>query len=267
MIQAFVIVLREGFEAFLIVAISLAYLRKIGQSRLLPAAYWGIGVSILASFGVAYLLMQGVNQALWEALLGLVAVVMVTSFVIHLWRPAPRIKQNIQTRLSDYSMQRSRWGGFFGVFLFIVLMITREGMETALMLLQVRDRQFLTGAFLGLGAAVVMSGLWARLGHRINLKRFFQVTGIFLLLFALQVAVYSFHEFSEAGVLPASEAIHQATERFSPTGLYGQWFSLVMVGICGAWLIGSWLADRFHAQPAESTQQSPLSVPRPRQSP
>jgi len=54
-----------------------------------------------------------------------------------------------------------------------------------------------------------------------------------------QVAIYTFHEFAEAGVLPNSEALHTATEKFSPDGLYGQWFSLLMVGsvrgvgVCG----------------------------------
>ena len=62
-------------------------------------------------------------------------------------------------------------------------------------------------------------------GHLINVKRFFQVTGIFLLLFMVQVGIYSFHEFSEAGLLPNSEVLHHATEKFSPDGLYGKWFS------------------------------------------
>ena len=60
----------------------------------------------------------------------------------------------------------------------------------------------------------------------------------------IQVGIYTFHEFSEAGVLPNSEAIHTATEKFSPDGLYGQWFSIVMVGVCGVWLLVSWITDR-----------------------
>jgi high-affinity iron transporter len=79
----------------------------------------------------------------------------------------------------------------------------------------------------------------------INLKRFFQVTGVFLLLFMVQVGIYSFHEFSEAGLLPNSDALHEATEKFSPDGLYGKWFSLLMVSVCGLWLIGGWVVDRL----------------------
>ena len=63
-------------------------------------------------------------------------------------------------------------------------------------------------------------------------RRFFQVTGIFLLLFMVQVGIYSFHEFAEAGLLPNSEFLHEATEKFSPDGLYGKWFSPIMIGIC-----------------------------------
>jgi len=125
------------------------------------------------------------------------------------------------------------------------LTISREGMETALMLLQVRTPRLVWGALIGLAAAGSMAWAWARFGHLINVKRFFQVTGIFLLLFMAQVAIYTFHEFAEAGVLPNSEALHAATEKFSPEGLYGQWFSVLMVAVCGLWLLGSWVADRL----------------------
>jgi high-affinity iron transporter len=101
------------------------------------------------------------------------------------------------------------------------------------------------GALLGLLAACAFAWAWARFGHLINVKRFFRVTSIFLLLFMLQVAIYSFHEFSEAGLLPNSEMIHEATEKFSPDGLYGKWFSVLMVSICGIWLLGGWLIDRL----------------------
>jgi hypothetical protein len=60
----------------------------------------------------------------------------------------------------------------------------------------------------------------------------------------LQIAIYTFHEFAEAGVLPNSEALHAATEKLSPEGLYGQWFSLVMVGVSAAWLLAGWAIDR-----------------------
>jgi high-affinity iron transporter len=135
------------------------------------------------------------------------------------------------------------------VFLFTFLMITREGMETALMLMQVKHSNLISGALLGLLAAILFAWGWARFGHLINVKRFFQVTGIFLLLFMVQVGIYSFHEFAEAGLLPNSDFLHEATEKFSPDGLYGKWFSAIMIGICALWLLIAWLKDRHSDRP------------------
>ena len=123
-------------------------------------------------------------------------------------------------------------------------MITREGMETVVMLIQVREPRFVTGLFLGTAAAITLSYAWTRFSYLINLRLFFQVTGVFLLLFLIQVGIYSVHEFSEAGILPNSEAIHIATERFSSVGLYGKWFSLLITVASGLWLLGAWIADR-----------------------
>ena len=77
MLQAFVITLREGLEAFLIIAISLAYLRKSGRHQLIPAVHWGIGVSVLLSVGAGMLFQRASNQALWEGVLALAAAVLV----------------------------------------------------------------------------------------------------------------------------------------------------------------------------------------------
>ena len=275
MLNSFIIVLREGFESFLLVAVILAYLNKSGQRWLNPTVYAAIALALAASGGLAYLLNTGVddatvqtmfgetiggyvsqffgNEALREAILGAVAVVMVGTLVIHMWRSGPKIQEHMRERLSVASSKSSRAAAVLGVFLFTFLMITREGMETALMLMQVKDPNLINGALLGLGAAILFALGWARFGHLINVRRFFQVTGIFLLLFMVQVAIYSFHEFTETGLLPNSEALHYATEKFSPDGLYGKWFSPIMVGICGLWLVGAWLIDRSkNAKPAET---------------
>src|SRR6266851_3552432 len=147
------------------------------------------------------------------------------------------------------SSKTSHFAALAGVFLFTFLMITREGMETALMLLQIRDPHLISGGLLGLAAAGAFAWGWVHFAHLINVKRFFQVTGIFLLLFMVQVGIYSFHEFSEAGLLPNSEVLHAATEKFSPDGVYGKWFSVVMISICGLWLLGAWAIDRMKAPP------------------
>ena len=265
MLQSFIIILREGFESFLLIAVILSYLRKSGRRQLAPAVYWAIGVGLAISGGLGYLLFEMQtgrgdaieqklgptvagflgNEALREAVLGVIAIVMVLSLVIYMWRTGPKLKERMEQRLNVVSVRSSGWAAFAGVFLFSVLTITREGMETALMLLQVRSPRLIWGALLGLAAALAMAWGWARFGHLINVRRFFQVTGIFLVLFMMQVAIYSFHEFSEAGVLPNSEVLHVATEKFSPEGIYGQWFSVVMVGTCALWLLGSWISDRL----------------------
>src|SRR5215217_4451748 len=270
MLNSFIIVMREGFESFLLVAVILAYLRKSEQRWLNSSVYIAIALALAASGGLAYLLKTGVddttvqnifgsvvgvyvsqffaNEALREAILGAIAVVMVGTLVIHMWRTGPKIQQRMRERLSSVSSNSSRVAAVLGVFLFTFLMITREGMETALMLMQVKDSNLISGALLGLCAAVVFALGWARFGHLINIRRFFQVTGIFLLLFMLQVSIYSFHEFAEAGLLPNSDFLHVATEKFSPDGLYGKWFSPIMIGICGLWLLGAWLIDRHKSE-------------------
>jgi high-affinity iron transporter len=245
MIPALIIVFREGFEAFLTVAIIFAFLRKTGRDWLRPAVYAGIVASIIASFALGWWLMR-VNQSFWEGVLGLIAAVLVASFVVHVWRTAPKMKGDMERRLDVYSSPASRLIAVAGVFGFTTLMVTREGMETALMLIQVRNSRFIVGSLLGIGAAAAMSWAWAHYGHRIDVKRFFQVTGLFLLLFTVQILFYSIHEFSEAEVLGRwSEAIHNATEPYSPVGIYGKWLSIGMVGLCAAWLIGASMKDRL----------------------
>jgi high-affinity iron transporter len=269
MLQSFIIILREGFESFLLVAVIFSYLRKSGRSQLAAAVYSGIGVALAISGALGYLLFKmqtgqadtvekyfgsGVagflgNEALREAVLGVVAIVLVASLVIHMWRHGASLKTRMEERLGEVSSKRSGWAAYLGIFLFTALMICREGMETALMLLQVRSPRLVWGALLGLLAAVSLAWAWARFGHLINLRRFFQVTGIFLLLFMAQVAIYTFHEFTETGLLPNSEALHAATEKFSPEGVYGQWFSIVMVAVCALWLVTAWAIDRLRVQP------------------
>lgn len=284
MLNSFIIVMREGFESFLLVAVILAYLRKSEQKWLATPVYVAIATALLASGGLAYLLNSGIdenfassifgatlggyishffaNEALREAVLGAAAVVMVGTLVIHMWRTGPKVQQRMRERLTAVSSNGSRVAAVLGVFLFTFLMITREGMETALMLMQVKDANLVSGALLGLAAAVAFAWGWARFGHLINVRRFFQVTGIFLLLFMIQVGIYSFHEFAEAGLLPNSEFLHAATEKFSPDGLYGKWFSPILIGICALWLLGAWLIDRGkHRLLRDSLSETSAPVP------
>jgi high-affinity iron transporter len=264
MLQAFIVVFREGFESFLIVGVILAYLRRIGQHRLVPAMYWGIAASLLASAGLGYMLSRGVNESLWEGIFGVVTIVLVGSLVIHMWKAGAQMKREMEQKLSRISARSSSRWAFAGVFLFTLVMITKEGMETVLMLFQIHTSNVVTGIVLGVVGACAISWGWVNFGHLINVKRFFQVTSIFLLLFMLQIGIYSFHEFSEARVLPNSEVLHDATEPFSPDGIYGRWFSVVALGACAAWLIGAKVNDTIKKSKADSDprQTGPISAVR-----
>lgn len=240
MLQAYVITLREGLEAFLIIAISLAYLRKSGRRELLPAVHWGIALSIVVSVGAAYLFQRASNQALWEGVLALVAAVSVATLTVHMWRTARRIKGEIEGRLHDSASRRGA-AAWTGVFLFTLLMISREGMETALLmgtlLYQVQAVNIVTGAVAGTLTAAFVAWLWSRYGHRVNLGIFFQVTAVFLLIFVLQLLIYGFHELTEANLFPGSERLHWATEPYGPDGVYGQYLTYLLVLGPLAWLL------------------------------
>lgn len=252
MLQAFVITLREGLEAFLIVAISLAYLRKSGRRELVPAVHWGIALSLLISIGAAFLFARAANHSLWEGILATVAAVSVASLTVHMWRTARRIKKDIEGHLS-LSARRTGTAAFAGVFLFTLLMISREGMETALLmgtlLFQQTSMTIITGAAIGTLSAAAVAWLWSRYGHRVNLGLFFQVTAVFLLVFVVQLLIYGFHELTEARVFPYSEPLHWATEPYGPDGIYGQYLSYMLVLMPLGWMaISALLPKRAPAQ-------------------
>jgi high-affinity iron transporter len=249
MLQAFVITLREGLEAFLIVAISLAYLRKSGRAELVPAVRWGIALSVLISIGGAVLFQRAANHALWEGILCIAAAISVASLTVHMWRTARRIKRDIEGHLHTSTLKTGA-AAFAGVFLFTLLMITREGMETALLmgtlLFQIKSISVITGAVVGTALAAVVAWLWSHYGHRVNLALFFQVTAVFLLVFVVQLLIYGFHELMEANIFPYSEPLHWATEPYGPDGIYGQWLTYLLVMLPLGWLIISMMLNRSH---------------------
>jgi high-affinity iron transporter len=257
MLQAFVITLREGLEAFLIVAISIAYLKKSQRSELVPAVRWGIGVAILLSIGAATLFYRagGAGQHLWESILAIAAAVSVTSLTIHMLRVSKRIKRDIEGHLRSSTMKTGA-AAFTGVFLFTLLMITREGMETALLigtlLFQMKaPADLVMGAVGGLAVAAFVASLWSRYGHRVNLGLFFQVTAVFLLVFVVQLLIFGFHELSEAHVFPNSEQLVLATEPYGPDGVYGHYLTYLLVLMPMAWLaFSSLFSGRKEMTPA-----------------
>jgi high-affinity iron transporter len=242
MLQAFVVTLREGLEAFLIVAISLAYLRKTGRRQLIPAVHWGIALSILISIGAALLFERAANHSLWEGTLAIVAALLVASLTIQMWRTARRIKTDIEGHLAQSAIKTGA-AAFVGVFAFTLVMITREGMETALLigtlLFQNTSTNILVGAVVGILAAASVAWLWSHYGHRVNLSLFFQVTAVFLFVFVAQLLIYGFHELMEANVFPYSEPLHLATEPYGPDGRFGQYLSYMLVMLPLVWLVMS----------------------------
>src|SRR5207249_309318 len=119
MLQSFIIILREGFESFLLVAVILSYLRRSGRRQLAPAVFWAVATGLALSSALGYVLFRMQtggqesieravgptvagffgNEALREAVLGVVAIVMVLSLVIYMWRTGPRLKERMEQKL------------------------------------------------------------------------------------------------------------------------------------------------------------------------
>jgi high-affinity iron transporter len=160
-----------------------------------------------------------------------------------MWRSGRKLKGQIEGRLQS-SAQKAGAAAFFGVLGFTVLMITREGMETAMLmntlLFQIKAPDVIAGAVAGTAAAAGMAWLWSRYGQRVNLSRFFQVTALFLLVFVIQLLIYGFHELMEANIgIPNSETLHWATEPYGPDGRYGQMLTYLLVALPMGWLLNS----------------------------
>ncbi len=266
--QALVITLREGFEAFLIVAISLSYLRKSGRARLTPAVHWGIAAAIVVSGIGGYLLFHAPNQELLDGPLAIVAAASVTWMIVHMWRAGRRMKGDIEGRLQSSSVKPGT-AAFTGVFLFTLLMVSREGMETALLLMQLRETVYLAvGAAIGCLGAAGVAWLWSRFGHRVNLALFFQVTAIFLFVFVVQLIIRGTHEMSEQHLLPYSDIIHPATEAWGPDSAFGHVLTYLLVIAPAMWFA---LKSIFSRRPVFVPPATPTlpdtSVPRHSHSP
>jgi high-affinity iron transporter len=237
--QMLVVTLREGIEMFLIVAIAAAYLRKTSRASLLPAVWWGAGTAVLVSTVLGVWLAEVAVLPVWQGVLAAIAAALVISMVVYMLKAAKRMRADIGARM-EAAAQKPGVGAWVAIFLFTVLMITREGMEFAFVAAAIARQSggeaLLVGGFLGLILGGLLAAAWARYGHRVNLALFFQVTSIFLVLFVLQLLLYAFHEFTEAGALPLDNAYwHLATEEWAE-GAYANAISIALVLIPLAWL-------------------------------
>lgn len=259
MLQAFIIVAREGLESFLIVGVLLAYLRKSGRANLTPAVITGIAASLAVCVGLVIFLADMVSSPLIEGVLGVVTAALVGSLVVHMLRAGSNFRQEMESKLAKAADKPATRAAFIGVVLVTMFFITREGIETSLMLYQVKNGRFILGGTIGLAVAALISYMWVRFSHLIKVKRFFQVTGIYLIVFMAQVVFGAFHELCEAGVMPNSEYWHALTEPYSPDGIYGKWFSFIFVVGMAIWIAVAALKDKRKSRASLTSIPSPTA--------
>jgi FTR1 family protein len=206
MFPTFIITLREGVEASLVIAVAVSWLKKTGRTELLPTVYHALITAVIACFVGAWAFTKiNLNTDSYEGYVLLVSAAFVLSMVIWMNRHGSRMKTEIETRLQEgTSGSRGNWG----VFIFVFLMIFREGVETVLLLAAVRLNTSgvleWVGAILGIGLAVLFGVSFVRGTIRVNLRQFFQMTTAILMVVVVQLTISGLHELSESGVLPAS---------------------------------------------------------------
>jgi high-affinity iron transporter len=210
MFDSLVITLREGVEAALIVGIVLGYLKKAGRDEWTRYVWWGVGTAVAVSAAAAYFLQKwAISEDVYEGWMMLVGAVFVASVVVWMMRASKGLKKEIESRISDLSVKPSR-SGAWGIFAFVLLMVAREGAETAIFLgavsLRTTELMNLMGAVLGLALAIGLGVAFFKGSIKVNLRRFFNVTSLVLLVVAVQLLVSGLHELSEAQILPSSRA-------------------------------------------------------------
>ena len=208
MFGAFVTLLREGFEATLLIAIVLAYLVKIGRREDFRQVWYGVGAAITVSLAVAAALfvtageLEGTAEYVFEGTAMWVAVGFLTYMVLWMRRESRTVAQGIR-RGVDSAVER---GSQLALVSLVFVMVVREGIETALFIFGITQTstplQVALGAALGIVAAVALGYAVYAGGKRINLGLFFKVTGVLLILVAAGLLAHGVAEFQEAGLLP-----------------------------------------------------------------
>ncbi len=206
MLQAFIVTLREGVEAALIVGITLAYLTKIGRTELRKTVYAALIAAFLGSIGVALVISRThLNEDVFEGWIMLVAAFFVVTMVIFMMKTGRRMKGDIEGKVGLLA-GNDAW---FGLFVFIFLMVLREGAETVLILsaVSLNSTELLSflGTLLGVLAAIAFGVMFVKGSVRINLQKFFRITTAILFLVAAQLVISGLHELSESGVIASSK--------------------------------------------------------------
>jgi FTR1 family protein len=207
MFEAFIVTLREGVEAALIVGITLAYLAKINRPDLRKSVYAALVSAFVGSLGVAFLLSRTRwNQDIFEGWVMLAAAFFVITMIVFMMKTGRKLKGQIEGKVGLLAGEDA----WFGLFLFVFLMVLREGVETVLILsaVSLNSTELLSflGTFLGVVVAVLFGVMFVKGSVRINLQKFFRVTTVILFFVAAQLVISGLHELSENGVLPSSKA-------------------------------------------------------------
>ena len=210
MVPSFLLALREGVEAALIIGILLGALRKLGRSELSGSVWTGVSSAVLVSAAAAFGLrlagaeFTGRAEEIFEGVTMLAAAALLTwmIFWMHFQSRSlkSKIENDVRSAVGQERGKRALWGVAF-------LAVVREGIELSLFLaaagLASDPAASLLGAAAGLGAAVLLGWILFSSTRRLSLRNFFQVTNILLILFAAGLVGYGVHEFNEAGLIPA----------------------------------------------------------------
>ena len=255
MLQAFIITLREGVEASLIVGIVFAYLTKIGRSDLKKTVFWALGAALTASVAGAVVLSRlQFNPDVFEGWVMLAAAAFVISMIWFMHKTARTMRGSIEEKVAKYT-GGERGVSKIGLFFFVFLLVLREGVETVLILsavtLNSTELLSFTGTLLGVAVSVVFGILFIRGSVKINLQRFFRVTTVILYFVAFQLVVSGLHELSENGVLPSSTTEMRLIGPIVRNDLF---FFITMLALAGLMMLLEFKRRTPTASPAASPQ-------------
>ncbi len=255
MLSAFLISLREGVEAALVVGIILVYLSRTGRSQLARFVWSGVALAGALSLAVAIALERWqINQDGFEGLLLLLAAVFVISMIVWMNRVARHLRKHIEQKIEDYAVRAGSAAGW-GIFLFVFLMVVREGVELALILraveLSSEGIQTWIGTMVGLLAAVAVGLFFFKGTLKIPLHRFFAATTIILWLVAAQLALTGLHELSEAQWLPSSR---QEMALIGPIVNFEIFFFVFIFGAAVLLIFREWLTASHSKIAAAATE-------------
>jgi high-affinity iron transporter len=212
MVSSFVIVLREAFEAALVLSLVFAFLNKIGGSRAHARAVWsGTVAAIVTAIALGALIfiaageLEGDGEALYEGFAMLIAAGVLTGMLFWMRRQAATIGGALRAQVSEAITE----GSTLGLAAVAFVAVAREGIETALFLFASVGEDgalpTIVGGALGLAAAVGLGIAFYRGSLRMDLGRFFLVTGVLVIVFAAYLLAGGLHELGEAGAGEAGE--------------------------------------------------------------